>query len=286
MAKQTATPPTLDVESSVSTCSPATTSHKPVKDSFVKEALRLDKGDEVRLLSWTAEQVSQKGNNYISDVISVSVQYCRCSVTHEVTYIVKLQRKREDGIPSNFDNLTFSKEGQFFTKLLPLMNAELTGAGQRPLQIPRCYHSRWEEGQDQIFLQDLRREGFQVAERQRPLDERHTTLVLQELARLHAASYLLQKRTPQQDLTEKFKFLAWEWYNYTEQSRKDSLDLTSGSLRVTSGLARVAGYKEASKWFEDLAPRAVAVLEEQIAADHILAAVCHGDCCVHNLMFR
>ncbi|XP_071552458.1 uncharacterized protein [Panulirus ornatus] len=287
MADQTVTPPnSANVESSVTTCCLTPSSYIAVKESLVKEVLRLDKGDGARLLSWTVEDVSDKGSGYISDITSVRVKYSKSTGNHEVTYIVKLKKKREDGIATDMDNITFNKEGYLFTEFLPLMNAELTSAGLTPLQSARCYLPRWEEGENQIFLEDLRSRGFKVPDRTKPMDMPHATLVLQELAKLHAASHLLQERTPELDLAEKFKFLTWEWYNYTENSRKNFHILITGSLTVTSGLAKAAGYENASKWFEETAQRATSVVEEQLASNRRFDAVCHGDCCVQNLMFR
>ncbi|XP_042241134.1 uncharacterized protein LOC121878786 [Homarus americanus] len=260
-------------------------SHKVIRESFVEEALRLDKGDEAQLLSWTTEDINKKGNNYTSFISSVTVKYCKATVNQEVTYVVKLKPQRENGLPSEFDNLVFNKEGLFYTELLSEINAELSAAGQKPLLLPSCYHSRWEEGQNQLFLEDLRPRGFKMYDRTKGLDVHHAILVLQELGRLHAASHQLQAKAPKQDLTQKFKFLTWEWFNYSERTRKEFDALITGSLTVASGLAKAIGYEKIAKWYKDVAPRAMGVVEEQIASSQF-DVVCHGDCFTNNMMFR
>ena len=44
------------------------------------------------------------------------------------------------------------------------------------------------------------------------MDEAHVTLVLKELARLHAASLLLQIKTPDEDLEAQHPYIKKSWY--------------------------------------------------------------------------
>lgn len=184
------------------------------------EALHHDKGSDAHLASWVIQDFLEEGDNYASAVTSVKVEYIQGGETHDVSYIVKLKRKRDGGSPTYFDDMTFEKEARFLTEICPLLNSELLTAGLPPLQLPRCCHRALSDNQDYLFLEDLRFKGFRWHDRKKGMDCLHANLVLQELTRLHAASFLLRKKN-EEDLLTKYKFLAWEWHNYSDESRKE-----------------------------------------------------------------
>lgn len=253
-----------------------------VTEAGVEEALRHDHGQDARLLSWSCHDFTNKGDNYVAIITSVNVKFCQDGRHKEATYVVKIKQNKS----SDFDNMAFIKEGKFYTELLPLLNAELTGAGMTPLRLPRCLHSTWHEGQSQLFLQDLRPLGFKLHDRKKPLSLRHTVLVLQELGRLHAASFLLQSRTPGEDLASRFPFLTWAMYNYSEQSKAAFHVLITGSLQTASQLAGAVDRDDMRAWFESLGQRAVEVLVKLKGSSPPFDVIGHGDCWVNNLLFR
>ncbi|XP_063603291.1 uncharacterized protein LOC134779213 [Penaeus indicus] len=224
-------------------------------ETAVKNALHYDKGEDAQFVSWAIEDFLGQGDNYASTVTSVRVKYTQNGEDKEVSYIVKLKKKREGGSSSYFDDMTFEKEGRFFIELCPLLNAELLEVGLTPLKVPRCCHSTWSENQDFLFLVDLRPKGFKRYDRKKVLDDSHANLVLQELARLHAASFLLRKKM------------------------KD--DLVSSS----STLAFLMGYGTGSEWFKDATSRGCEIFEEQLRRGSF-DVIGHGDCCTNNMLVR
>lgn len=154
-------------------------------ETAVKNALHYDKGEDAQFLSWAIEDFLGQGDNYASTVTSVRVKYTQNGEDKEVTYIVKLKKKREGGSSSYFDDMTFEKEGRFLTELCPLLDAELLAVGLTPLKVPRCCHSSWSENQDFLFLVDLLPIGFKRYDRKKVVDDSYANLVLQELAKLH-----------------------------------------------------------------------------------------------------
>lgn len=60
------------------------------------------------------------------------------------------------------------------------------------------------------MIEDLRKRHFKMFDRKRGMDVPHTTLVLQELGRLHAATLLLEKKLGC-PLTEKWPIIVEKW---------------------------------------------------------------------------
>nr|XP_027210688.1 uncharacterized protein LOC113804059 [Penaeus vannamei] len=255
-----------------------------LSEANVTKALHEDRGSDAHLVSWVTEDFLGEGDNYASAVTSVKVEYTHGGETHDVSYIVKLKRKRDGGSPTYFDNMTFEKEARFLTEICPLLNAELLAAGLTPLRVPRCCHNAVSENQDYLFLEDLRHKGFRRYDRKKGIDYLHAKLVLQELARLHAASFLLRKRK-EEDMVTKHKFLTWEWHNYSDEARKEFQTLFAGTQNSTSALAAVMGYESLSRWFKNTASRGCEFVEEQLDRSKF-DVICHGDCFTSNILFR
>lgn len=246
------------------------------------EALQHDHGQDARLLSWSCHDFTNKGDNYVAAITSVNVNFSKDGRDEEATYVVKIKQNRN----SDFDDMVFMKESGFYTQLLPLLNAELTNAGMAPLRIPRCLHSTWHESQSQLFLEDLRPLGFKLYDRRKPLCPRHATLVLQELGRLHAASLLLQSRSPEGELESRFPFLTWEMFNYSEKIKTAFRVLITGSLHTASLLAEAVEREDMRAWFESLGPRAVEALVQVMGSSPPFDVIGHGDCWINNILFR
>lgn len=110
------------------------------------------------------------------------------------------------------------KNLRFYKEIAPKLNSLLIAAGMAPLRMPSFYFGNLEEEKETILLEDLRPRGFKLVESRKVLDAEHTTLVLQELGRFHAASVLLQAETPEDDLADIHSFLSLDFTNYYENA--------------------------------------------------------------------
>ncbi|XP_047487062.1 uncharacterized protein LOC125037864 [Penaeus chinensis] len=105
----------------------------------------------------------------------------------------------------------------------------------------------------------------------------------EKLTRLHAASSLLRKKM-KEDLVSRYSFLAWEWFIYNEEARKEFKVLLPGSLMSSSTLTVLMGYGTVSEWFKDATSRSCEIFEEQLKRGSFVV-IGHGDCCT-NMLFR
>lgn len=252
-----------------------------VSEDGIRRALRLDQGSDAHLMSWSRHDFTNKGDNYVAEVTSVSVKYRLGAHTRHASYVVKMRRGRPD---SHFDDMVFLKEGKFYTVLLPLLDSELKSAGQESLRMPRCLHTVWEDHESQLFLEDLRLRHFKMYDRKKPLSVAHASLTVRELARLHAASVLLLSRL--QGEAPSLTFLSWSMSNYSQETNNAFEAIISGSLQTASELAGAAGRKDMEEWFSNLAPRGPALLTALTHLAQPFDVIGHGDCWVNNLLFR
>lgn len=257
-----------------------------VTAEHVQAALRKDKGPDARLTSWGVEDFTRKGDNYACVVSSVRASYTEGKEGGEVVYVVKLNPCRNLESFREFTHTIFEKECRFYLSLVPELNRMLEGAGQTLLRVPRCYHGTLENDREMIFLEDLRPKGFKMFDRKKGLDVAHATLILQELARLHAASVLLQAETPDEDLSEKYSFLKRDWLDVGSDSPRSIQSLFDGYLRnAIEILETVGGYERAIAWVESLRPDLEQIFKTKLGLTKF-NVVCHGDCWNNNVLFR
>uniref|UniRef100_A0A0P4VY71 CHK kinase-like domain-containing protein n=2 Tax=Scylla olivacea TaxID=85551 RepID=A0A0P4VY71_SCYOL len=242
-----------------------------------------DKGAAAQLTAWKVVDFTKKGDNYACLVTSVEVKYEIDGKSSEVVYVVKINSGKTFGGENMFD-LFFEKECKFFLDIAPQINSILREIGHTKINVPKCFHASLEKGKEVIFLEDLRARGYKMADRKQGLDEAHTILVLRELARLHAASLLLQNKTPDDDLGEKYPYLKIgmaylvKKYNSMFKAIKDHVIFGKTIIK------KVGGYERVAAWIDTIIPNLVDIFEQLECGEP--KVVCHGDCWNNNLLFR
>ncbi|MPC52936.1 hypothetical protein E2C01_046817 [Portunus trituberculatus] len=263
--------------------SPSVTPMSLVTEDHVQAALTSDKGAAAQLTAWKIVDFTKKGDNYSCLVTSVVVKYEFDGKSSEVVYVVKINTGKTFGHPDLLQ-IAFQKERNFFLDIAPQINSVLKKIGHTEIQVPKCFHTSLKKGKEVIFLEDLRARGYKMADRKQGLDKAHITLVLRELARLHAASLLLQNKTPDEDLGEKYPYLkigmAYCIKNYDAMKNliKESVVLAQNIIK------KVGGYERVTAWIDMIIPRLTDIFEELECGDP--RVVCHGDCWINNLLFR
>ncbi|XP_045114525.1 uncharacterized protein LOC123506478 [Portunus trituberculatus] len=254
-----------------------------VTEDHVRAALTTDKGTTAQLTAWRIVDFTKKGDNYASVVTSVEVKYEFDGKSSEVVYVVKINTGKTIGGENIFDTF-FQKECNFFLDIAPDINSVLKEIGHTEINVPKCFYISLEERKEVIFLEDLRARGYKMADRKQGLDKAHTTLVLRELARLHAASLLLQNKIPDEHFGEKYPLLkiglAYFLQNYSSLRK-----IFENSVTFTKDIIeRVGGYERLSAWTDTIIPYIVDILDQMGCGEP--KVVCHGDCWINNLLFR
>ncbi|XP_045586400.1 uncharacterized protein [Procambarus clarkii] len=181
----------------------------------------------------------------------------------------------------------FKKEAEFFQEILPLLNAELTTRGLCCLRMAKWFNTSLEKDKEMIFLEDLRSRGFKMFDRKKGMDVAHATLVLQELARLHAASLLLKATAPEQDLADRFTHIKVDWKNFPENVKKHFNDMFSTYLVCSRELLHnMEGYEVAEQWLARHMNNSMDLVLRLLARNPKFDVICHGDSWANNVLFR
>ncbi|XP_045586382.2 uncharacterized protein [Procambarus clarkii] len=259
-----------------------------ITNAYVKAALTADKGSEADLVSWSVKDFTLKGDNYATIVTSVSVKFSLAGRESTSSYVIKLKPQMPPGeVLSAFFAAIFKKEAEFFQEILPLLNAELTTLGLDCLRIAKWFYTSLKKDEEMIFLEDLRSLGFKMLDCKKGMDVAHATLVLQELARLHAASLLLKATAPEQDLADRFTHIKVDFMSFPENVKKHFSDMISTYMQCSSELLHnKEGYEGAEQWLDKYKTNCMDLLELQLARNSKFDVLCHGDCWINNTLFR
>lgn len=256
--------------------------HSLITEEAVKEALKADKGSEAQLVSWRIKDFTRKGDNYVALVTSVEADYALGGEGRRVSYVIKANPCHDAKSYEDVTHAIFLKEADFYTNLLPQMNSILQATGLGGLDMPLCYYSGMERKKELIILEDLRTRGFKMFDRRKGLDVAHAKLALKGLAKLHAASLLLQERKPE---SLEAKLLNRPWGNLVEGST-NVLPILERTLDTSvTILNKIGGYESTIVWVKNVKAKLQEIFESDVKSTkyHVL---CHGDAWNNNMLFR
>ncbi|CAL4091439.1 unnamed protein product, partial [Meganyctiphanes norvegica] len=259
-----------------------------ITNENVSAALTKDKGNDVKLLSYEVEDFTKPGDNYAGVVTRVYVTYTHGGTTDKVSYIVKVNPKRNMPSYETFLHQRFLREGHYFTVFLPEMNQLLEKFNHPALRLSKGYFLSLESCNEILFLEDLRLKGFKMRNRKIGFDKAHGLLVMNELGRLHAAS-LLKEKYIGADSFEKYGVLN-DYVKELMDDPKQSVTIKawfSGQLDTAiKMLEKVPGYSAVVAWLRDLQPRCLEVYYDLLQPTDKFRVIIHGDCWSNNIMFR
>jgi hypothetical protein len=178
----------------------------------------------------------------------------------------------------------FEREAGAIMTIIPAVYRLLEDKSPGEFQpcTPRCLYYHSGSPTSAIVLDDLKEQGFRMADRTVGLDIKHCLMVMKTLARSHAASAVLHLKNP-----EVFKPIG-EGY-YCERHRK-SIEMYFQTI-----MENIA--KEVENWplYSDrfarklyrLADKTVDILIKDLERnDNDFNVFAHGDLWVNNMMFR
>ena len=261
-----------------------------ITDSAIQEVVLADFGPKSKLKSWLIEDFTSKGDNYASFVTSIKVKVENpiSKNLDELTYIAKLSPCRDSEAWKTVTNKLFINEGTFLTQVIPDFNNVLQSLEFKKLNVPTCYYTCFKEEEEFNVLNDLRRDGFEMGNRKQGLDFEHISLVIKEIARLHASSYVLKERR-NQCLGEIYPFMLHNFF----EDRTDPFNLMfDGFLKARYGsymkiLEKIEGYSKAKEFITKYQNNLDLWAQLTSAnSNSVFQAVCHGDLWINNMLFR
>ncbi|KAG7170770.1 uncharacterized protein LOC121864073 [Homarus americanus] len=257
-----------------------------IKREYVMAALTADRGHDAELLSWTAHEFTEPGENTAAFLMCLEVEFSQNGKNDRINYIAKLNPLRTENW-TDFIRMSFQKEVGFYEELGPALTTQMKAAGLDGLRFPRCFFFSLKQDGEVIIQEDLRTQGFRKCDRMKTLDISHATIALQELARLHAASLVLKTKLTK-DIQSKYDdFLSKHWSSFKIGAEEIYCTLMSDNLEnVKVVLQKMEGYERAAEWVENLKSKVLSIFQEQTATTPQFAVVCHFDLVNNNLLFR
>ncbi|XP_029160636.1 uncharacterized protein LOC114932532 [Nylanderia fulva] len=250
---------------------------------FMEKALRKSENDNsIQVIDIFSRPATNKGDNYTSDMIRVTVEYSRDQsgrkVTEKKTVIVKiepyLEGVRRDLIVASG---IFNTEMLMMTDTLDKMNKLLDPKyrlGGKGLYVQR-------DGPTLLVMEDLAPLGFRMACRQSGLDLPHCTLAIRGLARFHATSVAVCEKEPNQ------KAMYGRGMFNDEHPPEMSGFFVLGVKCLGEEVAKWPGME---KYSEKIIKLSEHIYKKGIEASKVCEddfnVINHGDCWVNNMMFK
>ncbi|XP_049947337.1 uncharacterized protein LOC126455617 [Schistocerca serialis cubense] len=256
-------------------------------EKLVAQALRrAEQDEELEVEALDVGYACDRGVNFLSEMLRVTASVKRGAGearTQRRSLLAKCLLRagplrtvvQEAGI--------FRRETLVYTVMLPAAEAALQAAeGDRwkPLAA-RCHHSG-SRPTDFLLLEDLAEAGFAMSPRGRLLDRQHCSLVLETVARLHAASVLLADH----------EALAAESFSqhpmFTKYGR-DHFSVVTDRLysALADVLGTIAGCVKYALMYRDTKSTVFDKLQGVFdSCRPQLKVLAHGDLWKNNIMFR
>ena len=248
--------------------------------------MKTDLGQDAKVLSWTVSDFTKPGDNFATVVTSIKVKALVKDEEKNLSYVVKLNPCRESVQWSAMVQPLFIHEISFFTEIGPCINGYLKN--QQPLRVPKCYYSTLEPGKELMINNDLRENGFKMFNKKYGMDYNHATLVIKELAKMHAGSYLLIKERSYDKVLSDFPALK-EDVMFREGKNLDMFDdmIQNQVDLLVSILMAFPGYERVTNWMKEWKSKFMKIIQDLIS-DYTdpFRVINHGDCWNNNFVFR
>lgn len=251
---------------------------------YVRRILRLAEDDStLQVTNMSTKSATEKGDNYTSDMIRVTVEFVRKQgdkrATEKKSLVFKFE-PIEEGIRKELIAKIelFDTEISALTDTMRKMNKML---GSEFRLCPTVYHVRMEPPLC-LVMEDLTSLGFRMANRQVGLDMDHTLLALRAMARLHASSVALCEKEPKQKERYRNGLFSYDHPGVMQKFIITALSTLADEIETWSELGPTYAEK-----FRTFAPHAYKKCVDAVTRnDKEFNVINHGDAWVNNMMFR
>ncbi|XP_068081164.1 uncharacterized protein [Anabrus simplex] len=255
-----------------------------ITDIFLQEVLQtIHPGQEISVVNKDIQLAVGKGENYLSIIYRVEVQYKRGNTGNIENHHLILK-----GYP-NCDFITkFITELGVFDRELSIYQSALTAIYtfaeerfQRD-QIPYITSKSFKTSRpNTVVLEDLKYQGFRMANRKAMLDLQHCFTVVRNLAHLHGMSGALHNHNP--DILSQYDNVVFGKRNkpYLDNFLPEQMRILSKAIKTWSGFETYAAKLE--KLIPEYSDKLVDICTPQPGGFHVLT---HGDCWINNYLFK
>ncbi|XP_063695698.1 uncharacterized protein LOC134827090 [Culicoides brevitarsis] len=154
---------------------------------------------------------SSVGDGYMSVIVRATIIGTKSSenITHEFPVLCKMQVVSKARREFSNSNALFKREIAMYKDYLPELEKIQREYGVSTKEgffnYPKCYYAEFDDATDDgiLVMNDIRDEGYAMVSKYEPLDIAVIRLVVQQLAKLHALSFVFERKKP--EIFAKFK---------------------------------------------------------------------------------
>ncbi|XP_077291151.1 uncharacterized protein LOC143914723 [Arctopsyche grandis] len=250
-----------------------------LRDDLVQIINGVFKDENVESASMEVSEASGKGDNYLGKLYRV-----KASGKHgkSISIIVKCALDAKL-IRDNFPvEILYQREIHAYSKMLPILYSlqnECHLPNKEKFYFAKYYDSITEIEKETLFIGDLAVEGYKMYNRQKPFDRQHLELVVKNLARFHATSFVLKQKNP--TLFDQFSQKVGRKMEYGDNIGM-FMEIAKKKCFDTIESAEIRQRVEAN--LEDFMGKFDGYLDYKTAEPY--NAICHGDCWINNFLFK
>ncbi|RZF32681.1 hypothetical protein LSTR_LSTR004109 [Laodelphax striatellus] len=255
---------------------------------FLARLLRAAEGDpHLRVDRLHATPAARAGPNYMASITRMHLFGRRGSQEHSFRRVL-LVKRQSSGVGavttrrSKRSDPAFCNEAAAYDVVLPALRPP---PSQPPLPFAQCLYA----SSHLLILHDLCQDGYVMADRRQGVDFHHCRLVLQTLAKFHAASLVMKHndKTGFERMRTHIQELIFvpEAVPVFGASLENSLKMAISTLKSWCGPEDVA-LDDAIHKLQMLQGQVFQRMVQVITPKEPLAVICHGDFWINNMLFR
>ncbi|KAB7500123.1 hypothetical protein Anas_04968 [Armadillidium nasatum] len=263
-------------------------SYELVSNELVTDALKNDKGPNVELLSWEIKPFTNKGDNYSSIVVGITVSYRKNEMNSECSYVAKLNPLRP--LNSNTENFekAYTRETEVLDGIVEGMNNQLKQLGFDAIKTPKLLSKNLEKGREAFVTENLRTQGFKMCDKMRGMDLNHSLFVVKELGRFHASSLLFEETLPTKYIPDTFNGVKGGWLDADEKAIEEMGKFYSSITKPIESFLKTSDpkYEKCCNWLSKNSHTLAKTFLNGMQLSNQFEVLIHGDCWSNNMLFR
>ncbi|XP_044755969.1 uncharacterized protein LOC123314723 [Coccinella septempunctata] len=240
------------------------------------------KDEGISQYEYHVEGQTEKGLNYAGEIVFFSVT--PKTGDKQYHFVMKTSRRSKKMREALGDGILDIRETHVYSKVFPALLQLLTESNSeyKLENVAKIYLINREYQHETMIMGDLRKEGYRLWNKRKPMNLEHIKTVLSNYGKYHASSMALRVRKPEvfKELTSDMENMFKHFLN-DEEIRKLFREYVEDALNVL----KESGLDDIFEKLKDLPVNVLEVLSKTVEVEDRVI-ITHGDCWINNMMFK